>query len=702
MATYSDFVRDGYSRPIPGATARLFALDGTTLVATAMTGADGQFVLSAADGKYLLEVSFGGVTDRSSVLVGDPPEYVGPPGADANSYPDLASLKAASPGGLTYNLRTDAGPVTYAYVVGDFTGKADDLDVVELGSVPLSTGALKRSSAAERVSLRDYVRFATLTNGKVDWSTALSVAVADLEANPTGGTLTIPAGIFRFSGAGIMRPNNPIFDRPIRIRGEGIGATEVWPIATGDIMFNLVGRNFTTIDSMTIRAGAEYQAYAGIVCARTLTSNNCNSNKFRDLHVIGNFSAAPVISIAAESAEWHNVTFEPAGGSSGVALILGSKTNTPNIALTVPGVSNLTPENANTDICFLNCRLFNAQVSGRRIAVLSGGVAAQFENCAWIAPGASAMVRFCDPTGGIIGGGVNFLNCHFEGDGDIFSVETPDGATYLRGIRERGCTIVTGTGSYLNYDRTDPSKLLVVQESEFRPGAALSVERTGLVFFADIVDRSVVDFMQLGPAGPVIIMLQAQKSRVAGFDVRCWNQTESVLQLPVQALNAPPTHGVYPKGHFVENGGPSALNMPLSLGDALGWVALVGGSVDPDPGGMTITTVTGSARAVLGSASYNLYDGARLYIGGAFAGPAVIRTGNSAGTEIYLSTVAAVTGTFPLMFSGEHMGRFAPVGVVGGTKATAQPDSTATTVAELASDFNALLSKFRAAGAVSL
>lgn len=86
MATYSDFVRDGYQRPIPGATVKLFSADGTTQVAMATTGADGKFTIDAADGKYLLQASFGGVSDRSSVIVGNPPEYVGPPG---QGLPDL-------------------------------------------------------------------------------------------------------------------------------------------------------------------------------------------------------------------------------------------------------------------------------------------------------------------------------------------------------------------------------------------------------------------------------------------------------------------------------------------------------------------------------------------------------------------------------------------------------------------------------------
>lgn len=146
MATYSDFVRDGYQRPIPGATAKLFTADGTTQVAMATTGADGQFTLDAPDGKYLLEVSFGGVSDRSSVLVGKPPEFVGPTGPANSTYPDLTALKDADPANLSFILTTPTGPITYAYVAGNFTGKADNLNVVTLNGTPSATGALVRQS----------------------------------------------------------------------------------------------------------------------------------------------------------------------------------------------------------------------------------------------------------------------------------------------------------------------------------------------------------------------------------------------------------------------------------------------------------------------------------------------------------------------------------------------------------------------------
>jgi hypothetical protein len=80
MPDYTDFVRDDYGRPIPGARASIFSLVDDALVGTDYTGADGQFTLTAPDAKYTLQVSYGGVSQRSIIIVGNPPEYVGPPG----------------------------------------------------------------------------------------------------------------------------------------------------------------------------------------------------------------------------------------------------------------------------------------------------------------------------------------------------------------------------------------------------------------------------------------------------------------------------------------------------------------------------------------------------------------------------------------------------------------------------------------------
>jgi len=142
MAQYSDFVRDDYGRPIPGATAKLYAINGSTLIDTDVTGIDGQFTLTGPDAKCVLQVSFGGVSERSTVLVGNPPEYVGPPGSSDNTYTTLAALLASDPARRVARLAPLAGDATPP---GNFThnGTAWVRQGADgVASRPVATGAV--------------------------------------------------------------------------------------------------------------------------------------------------------------------------------------------------------------------------------------------------------------------------------------------------------------------------------------------------------------------------------------------------------------------------------------------------------------------------------------------------------------------------------------------------------------------------------
>jgi hypothetical protein len=71
----------------------------------------------------------------------------GPPGPANSTFVSLPALKAAPASNGSYILLTPSGPVTYAYVAGDFTGQADDTRVVKLDAVALAVGALVRQDA---------------------------------------------------------------------------------------------------------------------------------------------------------------------------------------------------------------------------------------------------------------------------------------------------------------------------------------------------------------------------------------------------------------------------------------------------------------------------------------------------------------------------------------------------------------------------
>lgn len=107
--------------------------------------------------------------------VGGAPGGTGP----ANStYASLTDLKAAQASNLSFILTTAAGPITYAYVNGNFTGKADDLYVIKLNAVSLATGALVRQSVAR--SPEEFV--ATAGSGSDD-KAAIQAALTNASGN---------------------------------------------------------------------------------------------------------------------------------------------------------------------------------------------------------------------------------------------------------------------------------------------------------------------------------------------------------------------------------------------------------------------------------------------------------------------------------------------------------------------------------------
>lgn len=152
--------------------------------------------------------------------------------ADDN-YPDLASLKAATPARLAYVLATESGPVNYVYVLGDFTGRADNVNVVKLNVVPLSTGALVRQSS-DSVSFIQAGAGAKVRDAQ---NKAREIAsVLDFGADPTGAAdstaafnaaidtkkeVFVPLGTYSVAGIKVVDG--------MQVVGEKIGDSETTP-----------------------------------------------------------------------------------------------------------------------------------------------------------------------------------------------------------------------------------------------------------------------------------------------------------------------------------------------------------------------------------------------------------------------------------------------------------------------------------------
>lgn len=279
MPDYSDFVRDdgAYNRPIPGAIVKLFTSDGVTLVDTAETGADGQFTVTAPDGQYTLQVSYGGASERSTVLVGNPPEYVGAAGpADAYRL-SLAIFKAAS---ITDG-KSDFDGSTWYWTLSDFSATAADqidVNVVEANSTPLTVGAWVRQRAGgviyaaaaagskprtmenklseDAISILDFMTYAEYldTRGSVNptMDVAPAINACEAAARLNNKSVYMPDGRYGIGQRVNYGTNNPVAqsNAPRGLIGQSkTGATfYALPSLTGTLLrsWSLAGNEFAS------------------------------------------------------------------------------------------------------------------------------------------------------------------------------------------------------------------------------------------------------------------------------------------------------------------------------------------------------------------------------------------------------------------------------------------------------------------------
>lgn len=232
MPSYSDFVRDDYTRPIRGALVQLFAIDGTTLIDSTFTSADGQFTVTGPDAKCILQVSYGGASERSTVLVGNPPEYTGPPGPADNTYTTYAELLASDPLRLTARLAPDATETeaagNFSYLNGEWVRQAATGIVssvrptVEKGLTDIFDRGAGTSGAMEKT----FSRAGVVGNNSTDDFQAMQDALSEIERNVRfedyasntpylgAGELVWPQGVF-------LSSDTLVLTRSLRIRGEG-------------------------------------------------------------------------------------------------------------------------------------------------------------------------------------------------------------------------------------------------------------------------------------------------------------------------------------------------------------------------------------------------------------------------------------------------------------------------------------------------
>lgn len=181
----------------------------------------------------------------------------GPPGAPDNSYDNLLLFKASDIGkGKASLLGNTAGsPGDFYWTYGDFTGKADNVNVIKADSTPLSTGAWVRQTAGgitvQRTSTAKIENVADVQKRTIDVESYIYAIEADANSGfqraindlPNGGIIRAHAPLYRVSNV-IVSNKNITLDLGSATTIRRIG-TPTLPTRGMFHVLNLIDANFT-------------------------------------------------------------------------------------------------------------------------------------------------------------------------------------------------------------------------------------------------------------------------------------------------------------------------------------------------------------------------------------------------------------------------------------------------------------------------
>jgi hypothetical protein len=120
----------------------------------------------------------------------------GPTGPANSTFMTLAELKAAPQTNTSFTLATSEGRAEYSFMLGDFTGEADDIATIKLDAVPITQGALVRAGFTV-VDVTD-VGFGAKGNFVQDDTAAIQRAI-DYVWRRGGGDVRFPPGVYKIS-----------------------------------------------------------------------------------------------------------------------------------------------------------------------------------------------------------------------------------------------------------------------------------------------------------------------------------------------------------------------------------------------------------------------------------------------------------------------------------------------------------------------
>lgn len=547
----------------------------------------------------------------------------------------------------------------------------------------------------ETVSLLDFIPLAEHAaiyagSSTTDLTAYFDAALAYVEGFDDGGEIYIPRGSYKMSMD--LNKSAQDFARRVTLRGAGRGATVIKPAAAGDIVLSMIGRNVTTVRDLTIRAGDEHQAYAGIFLAREDGSPNANNNRFVNVTVEGNYELACVASFSAESSLWLNCRFAPSDAGGLTGFLTGSDPTLGALGI-VSTIDELFPSltlvaGPNSDNRMIASEIY-APFDDARLLVLSLSAAWVFYGCGLIGGTAngSRLVSYRDLSSGVFSGPVQFRDCQYElfGTNNAIHYLAETGSSTWYGISSSGgYAVVDDNIAFLDYNRTGVNNQPLLGGSVFEMPELPPGITSGLPIYAFGFIDSRIDWRTRDINGVVAVLGFIARTPVDAQDPRMAQIVN--WDAPVYA-DAVPTSGTFAKGQRVFRSPGTS----IAAGDAEGWICSTSGTMGTLNGGATTANISNGSNQITVNSATGLKVGQLISI----AGNGARRVANINGTTVHLTTNSTATASgAAVSFSA---GAFEPIGVIGFAQAAAQSNSTAATVTDLKNDFNALLGKLRTA-----
>jgi hypothetical protein len=526
-----------------------------------------------------------------------------------------------------------------------------------------------RSCAAkfqDSVSVKD---FGAVGDGTTNDTTAFASAIAWCDAGGNGSignggcTINIPEGTYKVSSINLSK-STAVFYRQIRLRGAGRWATTIIPSTTGNIIIDMIGRNYAAIEDLAIDSTG-FQSQTAIFLGRSTTSTNSNNNKFTNLHIAGNYSKAAVVSIAAESATWYSCRFENSNSSTvswtsvpsynpKYVAFYSADDNTQVGITTSNGTISTGP---NTDNVMLDPEFY--QTADNAVLTYFRNTAGyRFIGGSWIAGtqnGIKLMV-LQGVTGNIFNGSMDFVGPHFEwfGTGTAIYLDPNGNNTTFKGLHFFNGFLNSNGGSFIDYDRTSTANQPYLVDATINSVKG-NVGAAGFQIYLYALGSSSIHWQPSDDTTGTVTVF----SFIADSLVKTWTLTMPGtavrFQYDEQFASAVPTTGTYFTGQKIWHTAPAP-------GTPLGWLAYGPVTLGTLNGGATTGTCTISTNTLTVNSATGLVVGQRINIVG-IAGPRIVT--NISGTAISLLTNCNASVAAAAVSNDATLGGLVPFGTVG-------------------------------------